>query len=125
MDPFSPQTEGSKKSKSKSGCGDSDTFSILLASNAKTSRYASMTGLQLYEAFKNDPVMLCTVPVNDHEKNLEILKDVCGFDFFSRGFADLIVTFHPDVVKTIKSLMFKVLVQVYENQLEEIRKAQK
>eukprot|EP00961_Rhodomonas_salina_P188444 2543271-Rhodomonas_salina.1 len=83
-----------------------------------------MTGMQLYKAFQHDPVMFCTVPVDERAKNLENLKDVCGFDFFSRGFADLIVSFHPDVVKTMKTLMLEVSEHVYENQLEQIRKAQ-
>eukprot|EP00961_Rhodomonas_salina_P288376 3896941-Rhodomonas_salina.1 len=83
-----------------------------------------MTGEVLYKTFKDDPVLLCTVPIANREKNLENLKTVNGFEFFTRSFSYLIVSFHPDVVKTLKSIMFKVPAQVYENQLEEIRKAQ-
>eukprot|EP00961_Rhodomonas_salina_P174884 2359030-Rhodomonas_salina.2 len=121
-DPFSPPD--GKKQRSKSAVGNSDTFSILLASNVKTSKYTSMTGLDLYETFKDDPVFFRTVPVADRQKNLENLKSFCGFDFFSKSFTDLIVSFHPNIVKTLKSLMFKIPAQVCENQREQMRKAQ-
>eukprot|EP00961_Rhodomonas_salina_P170128 2293039-Rhodomonas_salina.3 len=121
-DSFTPP-EG-KRQKSKPAIGNSEAFSILLAANAKTSKYTSMTGAVLYETFKDDPILFCTVPLADCEKNVENLKTVMGFDFFTRSFSDLTVSFHPDVVKTLKSIMFEVPAQVYENQREEIRKAQ-
>eukprot|EP00961_Rhodomonas_salina_P205376 2772363-Rhodomonas_salina.1 len=105
-DPFAPP-EG-KKQKSKPAVGDSDAFSAVL-----------------YETFKDDPILFSTVPLAECEKNLKNLKTVMGLDFFTRSFSDLIVSFHPDVVKTLKSIMFEVPAQVYENQLEEIWKAQK